>query len=342
VTGLLRNIGQSIGIYILIAALSNTAHAAGPITLSIGSAAGGGYDQYGRLTARYLQRELPGNPNVVAKNVTGAGGIMVLNWAYAVAPRDGTQIVTTQGSSVFADILGVKGAQYDPRQFNWLISLGNLTNMLLVWHTSPIMTADDVFKREMVLGNVAGDSAIIPAMLNRLIGTKFKVIAGYPGTNDVALALERGEVEGAINLEWGSIQSTRSEWLKDKKIRILMQVTFHPLNEMKDVPSLGNFGKNGEDRDMLQLLYAKQDIGRPYLAPPGTPASIISIQRAALMKIAKDPDFLVDAAKMQLTVDPTPGEDLDALVKRVYAIPQATIDKLHSEMKLAASGVVER
>jgi tripartite-type tricarboxylate transporter receptor subunit TctC len=338
----LRSVGRSIGAGILIVGMAGVAQAAGPITLSIGSAAGGGYDQYGRLTARYLQRELPGNPTVIAKNVTGAGGIMVLNWAYAVAPRDGTQIVTTQGSSIFADILGVKGAQYDPRQFNWLISLGNLTNMLLVWHTSPIMTADDVFKREMVLGNVAGDSAIIPAMLNRLIGTKFKIIAGYPGTNDVALAMERGEVEGAINLEWGSIQSTRADWLKDNKIRILMQVTFHPLEEMKDVPSLGDFVKSDEDRDMLQLLYAKQDIGRPYLAPPGTPADIIAVQRTAMMKIARDPDFLADAAKMQLTVDPTPGEDLDALVKRVYAIPQPTIDKLHTEMELAAGGVVER
>lgn len=339
-------IWSTIGAGILVVVAADMAYAenrpAAPITLSIGSAAGGGYDQYARLTARYLQRKLPGNPTVIAKNVTGAGGIMVLNWAYKAAPRDGTAIITTQGSSIFAQIMGVAGAQYDPRKFNWLISLGNLTNMLLVWHTSPITTVDDIFKKEMVLGNVAGDSAIIPAMLNRLIGTKFKIIAGYPGTNDVALALERGEVEGAINLEWGSIQSTRAEWLKDKKIRILMQVTFHPLAALKSVPSLGDFVKSDEDRDMLRILYAKQDIGRPFLDPPGVPEKIIAMQRKTLMKIAKDPEFLADAAKMKLTIDPAPGEELDVLVKHIYSIPEPTIEKLHAEMKLAASGIVHR
>jgi tripartite-type tricarboxylate transporter receptor subunit TctC len=311
------------------------------VTLAIGSAAGGGYDQYARLTARYLQRDLPGNPTVIAKNVTGAGGIVVLNWAYNSAPRDGTAIASTQGSAVFAGLQGMAGAQYDPRAFNWLISLGNLTNMLIVWHTSPVASIDDVMSKGMALGNVAGDSSIIPAMLNRLIGTKFKIITGYPGTNAVALAVERGEVDGTLNLEWGSLQSTRADWLADKKIRILMQVTFHPLADMK-VPSIDDFIKTDEDRDMLQILLAKQDIGRPFLLPPGVAPEIVDLQRAALEKIARDPDFLADAEKMQLTVDPTPGQDLDALVKHIYGIPQPTIDKLHVEMKLAESGIVQR
>jgi len=314
---------------------------AGPVTLAIGSAAGGGYDQYARLTARYLQRELPGNPTVIAKNVTGAGGILVLNWAYNSAPRDGTAIASTQGSSVFAGLQGMAGAQYDPRNFNWLISLGNLTNMLIVWHTSPVQSIDDVMGKGMALGNVAGDSSIIPAMLNRLIGTKFKIITGYPGTNAVALAVERGEVDGTLNLEWGSLQSTRADWLADKKIKILMQVTFHPLAEV-NAPSLNDFIKSDEDRDMLQILYAKQDIGRPFLLPPGVAQEIVDLQRAALERIAGNADFLADAEKMQLTVEPTPGKDLEALVKHIYSIPQSTIDKLHVEMKLAESGIVQR
>lgn len=336
-----------IGASALGSGIANPANAqgrmgSGPVTLAIGSAAGGGYDQYARLTARYLQRELPGNPTVIAKNVTGAGGIVILNWAYNSAPRDGTVIATTQGSSVFAGLQGMPGAQYDPRNFNWLISLGNLTNMLLVWHTSSVNTIDDVMNKGMALGNVAGDSSIIPAMLNRLIGTKFKIIAGYPGTNAVALAVERGEVDGSINIEWGSLRAVRADWLAENKVRILMQVTFHPVSELKNVPSVNDFIKSDEDRDMLQILLAKQDIGRPFLAPPGVAPEIVAMQRAVLEKISKDSEFLADAEKMQLAIEPTPGQDLDALVKHIYSIPQSTIDKLHIEMKLAESGIVTR
>lgn len=315
--------------------------ASGPVTLAIGSAAGGGYDQYARLTARFLQRELPGNPTVIPKNMTGAGGILVLNWTYTSAPRDGTVISSTQGSAVFAPLQGMTGAQYDPRKFNWLISLGDLKNMLFVWHTSSITSVDDVFTKEMALGNVAGDSSIIPAILNRLIGTKFKVITGYPGTNAVALAVERGEVEGTINLEWGSLKATRANWLSEKKIRLLMQITFHPVKEL-DVPAVTQYIKSDEDRNMLQILLAKQEIGRPFLAPPGVAPKIVAEQRRILEKIAKDPEFLAEAAKLRLTIDPSSGEELDALVKRVYAIPQSTIDHLHREMKLAESGIVKK
>jgi tripartite-type tricarboxylate transporter receptor subunit TctC len=314
----------------------------GPVTLAIGSAAGGGYDQYARLTARFLQRELPGNPTVVPKNMTGAGGIVVLNWVYNSAPRDGTAIASSQGSAVFAPLQGMSGAQYDARQFNWLISLGDLKNMLIAWHSSPVKTIDDVFAKGMQLGNVAGDSSIIPAMLNRLIGTKFKVIAGYPGTNAVALAVERGEVDGTINLEWGSLKATRANWLAEKKIRLLMQVTFNPLAEMPEVPSIVKYIKSDEDRDMLQILLAKQEIGRPFLAPPGVAPDIVAAQRRILEKISKDAEFLAEAEKLRLSIDPSPGTELEALVKRVYAIAPATIEHLHREMKLAESGIITR
>lgn len=316
--------------------------ARGPVTLAIGSAAGGGYDQYARLTARYLQRELPGNPTVVPKNMTGAGGIVVLNWMFNAAPRDGTAIASSQGSAIFAPLQGMTGSQYDPRQFNWLISLGDLKNMLIVWHSSPIASLDDVFTKGMALGNVAGDSAIIPAMLNRLLGTKFKIIAGYPGTNAVSLAVERGEVDGTINLEWGSLKAVRANWLAEQKIRVLMQITFSPLREMSEVPAIETFIKSTEDRDMLRILLAKQDIGRPFLAPPGVAPEIVAEQRRVLEKISTDPEFLAEAANMRLSIDPSPGTELESLVKRIYAIPQSTIEHLHREMKLAESGVMER
>jgi tripartite-type tricarboxylate transporter receptor subunit TctC len=331
----LRLLLVAIGLALAVGPL----HAAAPITLAISSEAGGGEDQYARLLARYLQRELPGKPPVVPRTMVGASGVLALNWAYNSAPRDGTVIVTTQGPAVLAPLQGNEGAQFDPRLFGWLGSIGRITNVLIAWHSSPVASLDEVFKTGMVLGNGSSDTAIVPAMMNRMVGTRFKIIAGYAGTNAVALAMERGEVDGTLNLEWGSLRAVRADWLAEKKIRILMQVTFHPVADLPDVPALGTFVRSPEDREILSLLLAKQDIGRPFLTPPGEPPEIVAVQQAAFLKIARDPDFLADADKLRLAVDPTPGPDLAALIARLYAVPRATSDRLRREMERAKSSI---
>lgn len=315
---------------------------AAPITLAIGSAAGGGSDQYGRLLARHLPRFLPGSPLIIAKNMNGASGILVLNWTYSTAPRDGTAISNPTGSSVMAPLQGATGAQYDPRKFNWLISIANLTNMLVVWHASSFHTIDDIMAKPLVLGNGVGDTAIIPAMLNRLAKTKFKIISGYPGTNDVSLAMERGEVDGTMNLEWGTLQAVRADWLRDKKIRIPLQVTFHPVKELPDTPSLNDIISKPEDRSMMQILLAKQDVGRPYITPPGVAPGIVATQRQAFEQVVRDTEFLADARKIGLIVDPTPGTELEALVARIYSMPQDLLARLHDEMKAAESEITKK
>ena len=313
-----------------------------PITLAIGSAAGGGSDQYGRLLARHLPRYLPGNPLIIAKNMNGASGILILNWTYTSAPRDGTAIANPTGSSVMAPLQGMAGAQYDPRKFNWLYSIGNLTNMLVVWHASSFHTLNDVMTKPLVLGNGAGDTAIIPAMINRLGGTKFKVISGYPGTNAVSLAMERGEVDGTMNLEWGTLQAVRADWLREKKIRIPLQVTFRPVAGLPDTPSLNDIITKSDDRAMMQILMAKQDVGRPYITPPGVAPDIVAVQRTAFEKVAADSEFLADADKMNLLVEPTSGADLEALVTKIYATPQQIVDKLQEQMKLAEREILKK
>lgn len=343
----MRRVWASWCAAVLLLCVTSAAHSesvpfSGPITMAIGSAPGGGYDQYGRLMAKYVQRFLPGSPTVVPRNMNGAGGMIVLSWLYNSAPRDGSVIATTQGSSVFAPIQGETGAQYDPTRFNWLISLDDLSNMLVVWHTSPAKTAEDALRKELVIGNVAGDSSIVPAMLNRLIGTRFKIIAGYPGTNAVALALERGEVEGTINLSWDSIKATRSQWLAAHDLRVLMQITFHPRAELRDVPSVAKYIKSEADRNILEILLAKQDVGRPFVAPPGMPPETVTLYRRLMSKIATDKNFLADAEKMKLSINPTSGEELETFIKHIYAIPKATIDRMHAEMKLAAKGIIRR
>jgi len=315
--------------------------AAAPITLAIGSAAGGGSDQYGRLLARHLPRFLPGSPLIIAKNMNGASGILVLNWTYTSAPRDGTAIANPTGSSVMAPLQGMEGAQYDPRKFNWLYSIGNLTNMLVVWHASDFHTLNDVLTKPFVLGNGAGDTATIPAMINRFGGTKFKIISGYPGTNAVSLAMERGEVDGTMNLEWGTLQAVRSDWLREKKIRIPLQVTFRPVAGL-EIPSLNDVITKPDDRAMMQILMAKQDVGRPYITPPGVAPEIVASQRMAFERVAADSEFLADAGKMNLLVEPTSGADLEALVAKIYATPQAIIDRLQAEMKIAEREILKK
>jgi tripartite-type tricarboxylate transporter receptor subunit TctC len=315
---------------------------AAPITLAIGSAAGGGSDQYGRLLARHLPRFLPGSPLIIAKNMNGASGILVLNWTYTSAPRDGTAIANPTGSSVMAPLQGMAGAQYDPRQFHWLYSIGNLTNMLVVWHASAFHTLDDVMTKPLVLGNGSGDTATIPAMINRLGGTKFKIISGYPGTNAVSLAMERGEVDGTMNLEWGTLQAVRADWMREKKIRIPLQVTFHPVAGLPGVPSLNDIITKPDDRAMMEILMAKQDVGRPYITPPGVAPEIVASQRAAFERVAADSEFLADAAKMNLLVEPTSGADLEALVAKIYATPQAIVDRLQAEMKIAEKEILKK
>jgi tripartite-type tricarboxylate transporter receptor subunit TctC len=326
----------------VIFAAAADAQSRAPITLAISSEAGGGGDQYARLVARHLQRELPGNPPIIPKNMVGASGVLLMNWGASAAARDGSVILATQGPSVLAPLQGLAGAQYDPRKFSFLLSIGNLTNMLVVWHSAPVVTVEDVRTRGMVLGNGSTETAIIPAMLNRLIGTRFKIIAGYPGTNAVALAMERGEVDGTVNIEWGSLRAVRANWLAEGKIRIPLQVTFHPVPELPGVPSIADFVRDDEQRDMLEILLAKQDIGRPFLSPPGVPPAIVATQRQALARMARDPQFLAEAERLQLSIDPTPGEALAALVDRLYAIPPATIVRLQAEIERARGEILQR
>jgi tripartite-type tricarboxylate transporter receptor subunit TctC len=312
----------SIGAAAIVAAAFATAaraQARGPMTLAIGSAAGGGYDQYARLTARYLQRDLPGNPTIVAKNMTGAGGILVLNWMYNSAPRDGTAIASTQGSSVFAPLQGMAGAQYDPREFNWLISLGDLKNMLIAWHTSPVRTIEDVFDKGMALGNVAGDSSIVPAMLNRLLGTKFKIITGYAGGNDINLAMERGEV-GARNNTWSSWKATKPDWLRDKLITVIAQAG-PPATDLK-APSVLDLAKSDEERQLIALIVSGTLMGRPLATTPGTPPERVAALRAAFDATMQDPDFRAETTTAGFEIDPVSGLALQKVVADVLKTPK--------------------
>src|SRR3954471_18435480 len=198
-----------------------------PVTLAISTPAGGGYDLYGRLVARHIGRYLPGNPTVVPQNMPGAGSLIAANWLYNQAAKDGTALAIIPSATLFENLLGNASARFDARKLSWLVSLNDYTAVAAAWHVTPFMTASDMLSQEFLVGSnaPASDTTVWPLLLNALIGTKTKLVRGYPGTAGIALAMERGEVQGMIGDDWASIKANKASWLRDRKVRILMQMT---------------------------------------------------------------------------------------------------------------------
>src|SRR5919112_2093320 len=251
------------------------------INIIVGFGPGGGYDLYARMLARHLGKHIPGNPNVVVQNMEGAGGVRAANHVYNVAPKDGTVIAgVNQGAAMFK-LLGGKGAQYDPAKFQWLGSMAASNNTVYVWHTSGIKTLDDAKAREVSMAGsgVISDANIYPAVFNALVGTKFKVISGYTGTNDSNLALERGEVEGRGGGAYSSLVSTKPDWLRDKKIAILAQIGFEKEPDLPDTPLLIDLVKTDEARQIATVVTLPTAIGYNHWVAPEVPAERVEMLR---------------------------------------------------------------
>lgn len=305
------------------------------ISLIISSGAGGGYDLYGRLAAQHLGRFLPGKPSVVPRNMPGGGSVVAANWLYNSAPRDGSAIAILQNGTAFEPLFGVTQAQYEGDKFTWLASLNKLVNIGLVWHETPFRETRDLFDREIVLGSSGGNTSTLPNMLNALIGTKFKVVAGYKSTNDVTLAMERREVDGLLGTSWDSFKATKSDWVRDRKARVLLQVSFDRHPELDGVPNLTGLTRNEDDRQLLEVVLARQIYGRPFAAPPGLSRETASQLQTAFAKMGADPEFLADADKRQAEILVNTGDEVKALVERVYRTPRAVIERAIVELKKA-------
>ena len=311
------------------------------VSVSIASGTGGGYDTYGRLTARHLGKYLPGNPAMVPKNQPGAGGVVLANAMYNVAPKDGSAIAILQAGTPFEPLFGNAQAKFDPQKFNWLISLNRLVNIGVFWHTTRIKTMDDLLTGQVLVGSSGGGNAsteVYPNLLNNLAGTKFKVISGYSGTGETGLAMERGEVEGMVGTELSSLRATRPDWIRDNKVRIVIQIALTKSAELPDVPSAVDLVKDDEGRRVVELLLARQEHGRVFLAPPGVPADIVATLRDAFMKMAIDPALLVDAEKLHADIVVNSGDDVAALLARTYASPKPLVERAIAEFKKAGGG----
>jgi tripartite-type tricarboxylate transporter receptor subunit TctC len=303
------------------------------IRLMTGADVGGGYDGYSRLLARHIGRFIPGNPTVIVQNMPGAAGIAATNWLYNVAPKDGTAIAMPQRLVPFLQIMGEDGPKFETEKFNWLGSLASEVNVCVAWKASTdIRTFADLQKKELILGGSgANDTETVPALLNNVLGAKFKIVSGYRSQSDINLAVERGEVHAACP-SYSSLMG-RTDWIKAGKAIILVQSSTQKHPDLPNVPLALELAKNPEDKALLEFNDARLSIGRPFALPPGVPAERVKALRAAFMQMVKDKDFLADVAKEKRELDVVSGDDMQALFERLAKTPKSLVERLASEIK---------
>lgn len=290
-----------------------------PLKIVVASGSGGGYDTYSRVLQRHMGRHMPGNPTVIVQNMPGASGLTATAWAFNVAPKDGSAILATYSALIDANLVGNKQARFEVRKFNWIGSIANSPLICATWHTSPYKDIRQMIGKEVTSGSTGqgGKSASVPMLLNETLGTKIKVISGYP-TNEVTLALERGEVDVLCGIGYSTLQASNPDWLINKKVNIVMQAGLTPFEPLKDVPNILDLVK-GEDRDIFEYSAILEAMGRPYLAPPGVPADRLNALRAAFDKTMEDPAFKADLDKLGLNIGPMTGAEMHKWIDKLYA-----------------------
>jgi tripartite-type tricarboxylate transporter receptor subunit TctC len=297
------------------------------IIMLIASGAGGGYDVYARTLARYLPKYIPGNPTIVPKNVPGAGGLIAANTLYNNTAPDGLAFAALTNGVAMDPLFGEKAGRFEAQKFNWLGSMGKLENICITWQGSPITRIEQAKTREVAVSasGATGNSAIMPKIVNQLLGTKFKVIGGYTEGSGVTLALERGEVDGVCGLSYSTLKTMRPDWFRDRKVNIILQIGLEKLKDLPNVPSALDLVSDPDSRKVLELILIRQEMGRPFAMPPGVPAERVAIMQKAFDAALKDPGFLAEAAKLRLEIDPLTGAQIAALLKTAYSAPQPIV-----------------
>jgi tripartite-type tricarboxylate transporter receptor subunit TctC len=300
------------------------------VTFLIGYPTGNGYDSYSRLLIRYLQHHIPGSPTVLPENMPGAGSMVMINHLYNVAVKDGTVIGLPSRDLLIEPLLGNATAKFDARKFAWIGSMNRDTAVCVAWAKTGVKTLDELKTRSLAVGatGTASGSYLLPQLLNAVLGTKFKVILGYPDASAVNIALERGELEGFCT-SYAAIQTSRPQWLTEHQVNILAVLGMsHGADIPKEVPMVTDMTKDASALQAMTLVFASQEMGRPVAGPPGMPADRLKAMRVAFDETMKDPEFLADAKKQRLAIDPINGDAVDALVNKMYQTPKDVRDKV--------------
>jgi tripartite-type tricarboxylate transporter receptor subunit TctC len=299
------------------------------VNLIIGYSVGGGYDLYGRLVSRHIGKHIPGRPAIVPQNMTGAGSLRAAQYIYSVAPKDGTAFGTFGRTIATTPLLTPATAQFDGTKFSWLGSVTNEVSACVTWHTSPVKTWNDILTKEVAMGGEGpgADPDVYALLYKNVFGAKMKLVAGYHGTNDVTLAMERGEVDGLCGLSWSTLKARHQQWMNEKKLNIIIQAALRKQPELADVPLASELTQDREKLQILKLFLASQETARPFAAPPDLPAD----RKAALIRAfdatMKDPEFLAEAQKLNMDVNPLSSKGVDDIQADLYATPKAVLEK---------------
>jgi len=301
------------------------------VNLVIGFSAGGGYDLYARHLARHIGKHIPGQPTILPQNMPGAGSLKAANFIYTAAPKDGSTFGTFARSTGINPLLE-SGATFDGTKFSWLGSVTDDVSTCLTWHTSAVKTWKDFLEKPVTLGGqgISSDPDIFARLYKNVFGAPIKLVSGYPGTNEITLAMERGEVDGLCGLSWSTIKTRHAAWLRDKKVNIIVQSAFKKVPELGNVPLVMELTKDKAKLQILKLLLAAQEMARPFAAPPGIPANRKAALAAAFDATMKDPQYLAEAQKTNIDVNPVSGKALDELLAELYATPKDVV-KMASE-----------
>jgi tripartite-type tricarboxylate transporter receptor subunit TctC len=298
------------------------------LTILVGHSVGGGYDLYARLISRFFGRHIPGHPTVVVQNMPGAGGLRAANYLYAAAPKDGS-VIATFSRSIPTFPLVSPPAAFDGTKFSWIGSMSSDTSVCLTAAKSPVKAWRDMLSIPSVMGgqSMGSDTDIYARLDKNVLGARIKLVSGYPGTNDIILAMERGEVDGICGHSWGTIKAAHPHWIGGKHVNLLLQAALQKDPELPDVPLASELADNPEKKQMLYLHFAPQGMGRPFAAPPNIPADRKAALRQAFDDTTKDADLLTNAAKEKIDIKPMTGEAIDVLLGELYATPADIVAK---------------
>jgi tripartite-type tricarboxylate transporter receptor subunit TctC len=298
------------------------------LRILVGFGPGGGYDLYARTLARYLGRHIPGGPTVVVQNMPGAGSLKVVNWLYNAAPRDGTALATFARGIVFEPLLGhAEGTQFEAARFNWIGSISNEVSVCALNSASGIRTFADMQAKPFRIGasGVGADSDIFPVVIRNLFGLPMRLVAGYQGGADMVLAMERGEVDGRCGWSWTSLVARNKAMLDERRIAVTLQIALGRHEDLPDVPLVTDLVRDPQALAALRLIVSRQNIARPFAAPPDVPAARITALRSAFDGVMHDGEFLAEAKRLALEVRPASGRDVQALLGEVHAAPPAVV-----------------
>src|SRR5262245_4307195 len=293
------------------------------INLLIGYTSGGGYDLNARVLAKHMGRHIPGNPSIVPQNMPGAGSLRAANFLYTVAPKDGTSFGMIGRGMAMEPLIGASQVQYDSRRFTWLGSVSDQVSLCATWHSSRIKTWNDMLATPFtVAGEGSGsDPDMFTTMIRNLFGVKVRLVSGYPGGPEMNLAMERGEVDGRCGWSWSSIKITRPDWVAEKKISLPLQMALQKAKDLPDVPLIIDAARDERERQILKLVLARQQMGWPFLAPPGLPAERAHALRRAFDETMQDAEYLAEAKQRTLDVNPMTGAEIDKLIGELYQTP---------------------